>query len=106
MLTEQGATTVANALKNEIAKIQLDLSDGTTLTQDATVTDVNISYTDNTAYFDVSATFDFTDYQSYSMQKYKLLDASDNALVETSCNVSLQNKTTEEVVVRVKIAFV
>ena len=39
------------------------------------------------------------------MQKYKLLDASDNALIETSCNVSLQNKTTEEVVVRVKIAF-
>ena len=105
MLTQQGAEVVANALKNEIAKIQLDLSDGTTLTQDATVTDVNISYTDNTAYFDVSATFDFTDYQSYSITAYALLNASDQTLILTSTNVSLQNKTTEEVVVRVKVAF-
>ena len=105
MLTQQGAETVANALKNEVSKLQVEISDGTVLTQNATVTDVSVSYDDNTAYFDASAVFDFTDYQSYSMQKYKLLDASDNALVETSCNVSLQNKTTEEVVVRVKVAF-
>jgi len=105
MLTEGGAYVVANALKDAIAEMQLELNDGTILTQSATTSDINTSYDDNTQYFDVSATFDFTDYQDKSLVTYKLNNALGNTLIQTSVNVSLSGKTTEEVIVRVKVAF-